>query len=311
MESGFSGGELCGMRCRIHSRRKAGAAILLTLTWNTLAGAQEAGDTPPRIASPDFSSLSPDTSSPGSASREATPKNVAAPCLQPPPLVSWEDYHGPFQKVVGGFARKLELKAVHPPRYKPGTVLCSLEVKDKFTLFVRDTFDPISFFEAAFNAGLDQRSHRDPTFGQGATGYGRRFGADFASQTTWRFFTDFAYPTIFSEDPRYYRLNHGSGRRRFLHAVEHTFVAERDSGKHMFNASQWLGTATAVALNDAYHPGNERGVTPALRVSGYALATGMGFDILREFWPDIAHKLHMPFLDTRERTATETARSPQ
>jgi hypothetical protein len=131
-------------------------------------------------------------------------------------------------------------------------------------------------------------------------GYARRFGADFAGQTTWRFFTDFAYPTIFAEDPRYYRLIHGSGRRRFLHAVEHTFVAQRDSGKHMFNASAWLGTATAVALSDVYHPGNERGLTPAMRAGGYALAGSMGFDILREFWPDIARKLRMPFRDARE-----------
>jgi hypothetical protein len=233
-------------------------------------------------------------------------------CLAPTSLVRWQDYQGPFQKAVGAFARKLDLKSVHtPPQYKPGTVLCSLKVKDKFTLFVRDTFDPISILGAAFNAGLDQSSNRDHTFGQGTEGYGRRFGADFAGQTTWRFFTDFAYPTIFSEDPRYYRMSHGSGRQRFFHAVEHTFVAQRDSGKHMFNVSQWLGTATAVALNDVYHPGNERGLTPALRVSGYALATGMGFDILREFWPDIAHKLHMPFRDTREQPATVANRSVQ
>ncbi len=109
---------------------------------------------------------------------------MARPCLQPPQLLSWEDYHGPFEKVVGAFARKLELKSVHPPRYKPGTIWCSLEVKDKFTLFVGDTFDPISFFQAAFNAGLDQASNRDPTFGQGAVGYGKRFAADFAGQTT-------------------------------------------------------------------------------------------------------------------------------
>ena len=263
------------------------AEILLTLGWSTTLQAQEVE----------------------SVSQEETTKNVAAPCLEPPPLVSWEDYQGPLEKVVGAFARKLELKSVHAPHYKTGTVLCSLEVKDKFTLFVRDTFEPISFFEAAFNAGLDQASHRDPTFGQGAEGYGRRFGADFAGQTTWRFFTDFAYPTTFSEDPRYYRLIHGSGRQRFFHAVEHTFVAQHDSGKHMFNFSQWLGTATAVGLSDVYHPGNERGLTPALRVSGYALAANMGFDVLREFWPDIAHKLHMPFRETRERQAMEKGRS--
>ncbi len=225
-------------------------------------------------------------------------------CVQPPPLLRWQDYQGPFQKVVGTLARKLELKSVQPPHYKPGTVLCSLEVKDKFTLFVRDTFDPISILEAGFNAGLDQASNRDRTFGQGAEGYGRRFGANFAGQTTWRFFTDFAYPTIFSEDPRYYRLIRGSGRQRLLHAAAHTFVARHDSGAPMFNFSQWLGTASAVALNDVYHPGNERGLAPALQVGGFALATSMGFDILREFWPDIAHKLHMPFRDTRGTPAT-------
>jgi hypothetical protein len=90
-----------------------------------------------------------------------------------------------------------------------------------------------------------------------------------------------------------------------------SFVAQRDNGNHMFNVSKWLGTVTAVGLNDAYHPGNERGFSPALRVGGYALAAGMGFDVLREFWPDIAHKLHMPFRDTRERPAAETDRSPQ
>jgi len=310
------------MRCCPHFRGTARATIFLTLAWGTFGCAQDAaspesaiaGDARPGVALPAASSQDAALAralSPVAASQEETTKNVAAPCLEPPPLLGWEDYHGPFQKVVGAFAGKLELKSVHPPHYRPGTVLCSLEVKDKFMLFVRDTFDPISFFEAAFNAGLDQASNRDPTFGQGAGGYGRRFAADFAGQTTWRFFTDFAYPTIFSEDPRYYRLIHGSGRQRFLHAVEHTFVAQRDSGKHMFNFSHWLGTATAVALNDAYHPGNERGFTPALRVSGYALAAGMGFDVLREFWPDIAHKLHMPFRDTRERLATEAGRSPQ
>jgi hypothetical protein len=302
-------------------RESGRAVVLLILAWSTLARAQDvaspetaiAGGALPAVASPDATSPGadlPDTPLPGSGAPEETTNNVATPCLEPPPtLLRWQDYHGPFQKVVGGFARKLELKSVQPPHYKPGTVLCSLKVKDKFTLFVRDTFDPISFLSAAFDAGLDQASNRDPTFGQGAGAYGKRFGADFAGQTAWRFFADFAYPTIFSEDPRYYRLIHGSGRRRFLHAVEHTFVAQRDSGKHMFNVSQWLTTATAVALNDTYHPGNQRGFTPALRAGGYGLASGMGFDVLREFWPDIARKLRMPFRDMREQPATGPGRS--
>ena len=69
----------------------------------------------------------------------------------------------------------------------------------------------------------------------------------------------------------------------------------------------WL----SLDLSDVYHPGNEGGLSPAMRAGGYALATGIGFDVLREFWPNIAHKLHMPFRDTREGSATGTGHSPQ
>jgi hypothetical protein len=234
---------------------------------------------------------------------EQTIKNTAAPCLEPPPVIRWEDYQGPLQKVVGTFARKLERKSAHTPHYKPDAILCSLEVKDKFMLFVQDTFDPVSFLSAGFNAGLDQAANQDPMFGQGAVGYGRRFGADFAGQTASRFFGDLAYPTLFSEDPRYYRLGHGSAKQRLLHAAEHTLIAHRDSGKRMFNFTEWFGTASAVALNDVYHPGNEPGFGPGARRMGYGVLEDMGFDVLREFWPEMARRLRVPFRDMREQTA--------
>ena len=231
---------------------------------------------------------------------EHTRKNISAPCLEPPPLIRWEEYNGPFRKVVGTLASTLERKSVHSMHYKPGTLLCSLEPKDKFILFLHDSFDPVSLFTAGFNAGLDQAQNNDPSFGHGAQGYAKRFGVGLAGQTSIRFFTDFTYPTIFSEDPRYYRLAQGSARRRFFHAVGHAFVAHRDNGKHMFNFSEWLGTSSAVALGDIYHPGNERGFGPAARRVGYAVGTDMGFDVLREFWPEIARKLKMPFRDKPE-----------
>lgn len=233
-------------------------------------------------------------------SQEETKKSMAAPCVQPPPLVRWQDYEGKFAKVVGTFARKLERKSVHPPHYKPGAVLCTLEVKDKFLLFVQDTIDPVTFLNVGFNAGLDQAQNTDPTFGQGAAGYGKRFGAEFAGQASGEFFKDFVYPTIFSEDPRYYRLAHGSAKRRFFHALEHAFVAYREDGTRMFNASEWLGTTSAAVLSNTYHPGNRRGFAPAAQRVGYAIVQDMGFDVLREFWPEFAHKFKLPFRDQHE-----------
>jgi hypothetical protein len=242
------------------------------------------------------------SSAPKEIQQVETQQNAAAACLQPAPLVAWEDYRGPFQKLAGTFARKLERKSAHPLHYKPDAVLCSLMLKDKFMLFVADTKDPVSFLSSAFNAGIAQATNQDPTFGQGWGGYSKRFSADFASQTTTRFLMDFAYPTIFSEDPRYYRSGRGGPRTRLFHALEHAFVAHRDNGSRMVNLTEWIGTTTAVVVNNVYHPGNERGFGPTAEAVGFSVAADMGFDVLREFWPEIAHKLKIPFRDRELQT---------
>jgi len=236
--------------------------------------------------------------------QEEVRKNPAAPCVEPPPVVSLEDYQGPLAKAVGVFARHLELKSVHNPHYKPGAVLCTLKPKDKFLIFVQDTVDPVTFLTAGFNAGLDQAQDNDPSYGQGAAGYGKRFAANIAGQATSEFFKDFAYPTLFSTDPRYYRLAHGPAGKRFLHALGHAFVAHREDGTHTFNTPEWLGTTTAVLLSNTYHPDNERGFVPTVRRVGLSVAQDMGFDVLREFWPEVAHKLKLPFRDQNEPTQT-------
>jgi len=231
---------------------------------------------------------------------QAAQEKPAISCIQPPPLVGWQDYNGPLAKTVGAFARKLERKAVQPPHYKPGVKLCSLEPGAKFVLFMHDSSDPISVLAAGFNAGLDQASNKDPTFGQGGSGYGRRFAANFAGQTASRFMGDFLYPTIFSEDPRYYRMGQGSTRARLFHAMSHTVVARRDNGNLMFNFSEWLATGSSVALNNLYHPGNQPGVAAATRRGAYSVLMDMGFDVLREFWPEVARKFNLPFRGVRE-----------
>jgi hypothetical protein len=275
-------GEHAGFRPIVRNaarfRASVGIALLAVLTWVGTSCAQES-------PLPQQSVLS----------QQQTTNPTATPCVKPPPMVTLEEYNGPLHKTVGLFARDLNRKAVHPPHYKPGLALCSLEVKDKFLLFISDSFDPVTFMAAGFNAGLSQATNQDPTFGQGAAGYGKRFGASFADQVSLKFFMDFAYPSIFHEDPRYYRLIHGSSGRRLLHAIDHAFVAQRDNGNRMFNVSEWLGTASVSALSNMYHPGNERGFAPAAQLVGYSIAEDIGFDVLREFWPEIARKFRLPF----------------
>jgi len=215
-------------------------------------------------------------------------------------MVRWQDYQGPFNKTVGVFARRLERTSVHPPHYKPGELLCSLTTKGKFLLFVEETVDPVTFLGAAVSAGIDQAEDTDPSFGHGASGYSERFAVELADDASSEFFKEFAYPAIFSEDPRYYRLGHGTNRQRLAHALEHVVIAHQENGKRMFNFSEWLGTMSAVALGDVYHPNNKPGFAPAAQNVGYAFLQDMGFDVLREFWPEVARKFKLPFRDQNE-----------
>ncbi len=224
---------------------------------------------------------------------EAT-KNATQPCFAPAPLPRLSDYNGPLKKTVGVFARALERKSVHQAHYKPGSALCSLQLDDKFLLFVADSIDPANFLGVGIDAGFDQRSNRDPTFGQGAEGYAKRFGADLASSVSSKFFKDFAYPALFREDPRYYRLGRGSSGKRLLHAAGHLFVAHRENGTRMFNYSEWLGSVSSAALSNVYHPGNSRGAANVAKMTAYNFAFDVGFDVLREFWPEISRKLKLP-----------------
>ena len=223
------------------------------------------------------------------------------PCVQPPHTVSWQDYEGPFAKFIGIFARKLEYKSVHSPHYQPGSVLCTLTIEDKFVFFLEDSVQPANFLTAGFNAGISQAENNDPSYGQGAAGYGKRFGASLAGQASGEFFKDFIYPTIFSEDPRYYRMAHGSKEKRLFHALSHSVIAYRDKdATKMFNFSEWLGTASAVVLANSYHPDNRRGVGPAAERIGVSVGSDAGFDVLREFWPEVARKFKLPFRDRNE-----------
>ena len=215
-------------------------------------------------------------------------------------MVSWTDYQGPFQKTVGVFGQRLDRRSVHAPHYIPGAKLCTLSFRDKFILFAQDTIDPVTFISAGFDSGISQTENDDPSFGQGFAGYGHRFGVNLIDQASSDFFKDFAFPSIFSEDPRYYRLIHGGTGKRLVHALEHSVLAYREDGTRMFNFSEWLGTSSAIAMSNTYHPDNRRGFSPAAERVGYSVSSDAGFDVLREFWPEIARKFKLPFRDQHE-----------
>jgi hypothetical protein len=231
---------------------------------------------------------------------------VQAPCAKRAEPFDVDDYDGPFNQLIGRFSQKLDRVTVHAPRHHTSLKPCALSAGEKFRLFVDDSIDPINFVGDTWDAGTGQLQHTDPSYGQGAAGYSKRVAAEAADNATGDFFGMFVYPTIFHQDPRYYRVGNGSVQGRLGHALEHSFVATSDSGKHKFNYSEWCTTVTTKLVTNLYHPDNPRGLGPTSRRVGFSVANDMGWDVLREFWPEIAHKLKLPFRTHEEYDAVRT-----
>ena len=168
--------------------------------------------------------------------------------------------------------------------YKP------LTAGEKFKIATEDSLDRGTFAMAAAFGGLGQLTNGNKSFGQGAGGFGRYFGASYGDLFIGNYMSEAVFPTIVHQDPRYFRRGTGSGRSRLVYALSRVLRTQRDSGGAQFNYSEWLGNATAVAISNAYYP-DQRSAGNA--VSKLAMQVGVDAfgNVLKEFWPDLLRKL--------------------
>jgi len=166
-----------------------------------------------------------------------------------------------------------------------------LSTKQKAELMARTMYDPFTFVAAGLTAGVGQASDSFAAYGQGASGYGKRYGAALADGADSNLWSNFIYPVIFKQDPRYFRVGEGPIKPRIYSAFKQEFVARKDSGGYTFHFSNVLGAFTAGTISNTYYPQDDRGV--GLTVSRASIALGYGClgDIFLEFWPDIQAKL--------------------
>jgi hypothetical protein len=167
-----------------------------------------------------------------------------------------------------------------------------LTVGQKFKVVARGSFDYIQIPWYAALAGISQAENSEPGYGQGAEGYGKRFGAAFADGTIENFMTSAIYPSLFRQDPRFFQESQGGFWHRTKYAVSRIFVTRTDSGHQQFNFSEILGSASAAAISTySYHPSADRTLPNTASVWG----TQVGYDtityVVKEFWPDIRRKL--------------------
>jgi len=190
------------------------------------------------------------------------------------------------------------------PNYRTSPSLHSYEPMtsgQKFKLASQDAFDRGTVALAAVFAGEGQLTNSNPSFGQGAAGFGRYFGTAFGDFVIGDYMTESVFPTLLHQDPRYFRRGTGSGWSRLGYAMEQIFWTHRDAGGTQFNYSEVIGNSTAVAISNAYYADN-RTAGDGVSKLGIQIGVDMAGNILKEFWPDFERKFRRKHARTQEPT---------
>jgi hypothetical protein len=176
--------------------------------------------------------------------------------------------------------------------------------KQKLTIAVKDTFDYPLMGVAAFYASLYQLEDSHPQFNQGLKGYARRLGTSYTDQVTGNMLSEGILPTLFHEDPRYFRLGEGTISHRVTYALTRIFVTRTDSGGKSFNFAEVIGNGTSAGISLSYYS-DSRDVKDYLQIWGSSLATDAISQVLKELWPDVKRKYFH-----RNKSAAPLAASP-
>jgi hypothetical protein len=163
----------------------------------------------------------------------------------------------------------------------------------KFKVVGRSLIDPSEFVLIAFVAGLGQASNSDPSYGQGAEGYGKRYAIAYADNAIENFMASAVLPSLLHQDPRYYQLGHGGFLKRAGHAISRVVITRSDSGQRQFNYSEVFGAGMAAAISTyGYHPTRQRDAGTVVSVWGSQIGWDVGTYMIKEFWPDLRRKHH-------------------
>ncbi len=158
-----------------------------------------------------------------------------------------------------------------------------LTPKQKFELAWKTTIDPVTFVMTGAIAGIEQAENQFSAYGQGAQGYGKRYGAAYADQVTGTFLGGALLPALMKQDPRYFYKGIGSTRSRILYAIANSVICKGDNGHWQFNYSGILGGLASGGISNLYYPPKDRGAGLVFENEGIGIGGTAVTNLIQEF----------------------------
>jgi Carboxypeptidase regulatory-like domain len=158
-----------------------------------------------------------------------------------------------------------------------------LTPKQKFELAWKTTIDPVTFVIVGATAGYEQAENQFSGYGQGASGYGKRYGAAYADTITGTFIGGALFPALMKQDPRYFYKGTGSTRSRVLYAIANAVICKGDNGHWQFNYSGISGGLVAGGISNLYYPPKDRGAGLVFENEGIGVGGTAVTNLIQEF----------------------------
>jgi hypothetical protein len=166
-----------------------------------------------------------------------------------------------------------------------------LTPREKMKVAIDDSFDPSAFLVAGIFAGLSRVQNQYPSFGTGGLGLAKYYGGAFADQAVGNIMTEGLFPIALHQDPRYFVKGTGGFWKRTEYAISREVITRGDDGRDHFNTSELAGNAVAAGISNLYYPAADRSFGNTANKWGQQIALDTFFNVAKEFWPDVRHKL--------------------
>jgi len=176
------------------------------------------------------------------------------------------------------------------PNYRAvsaNTYLPPIGFKSELWLATQDTFDYSDFIFVGGLAGIAMAGKSQPSFGQGAEGFGKYYWHVFVDGSIENYMTEAIVPAATREDPRYYTMGKGGLFKRTGYAVSRLFITKTNAGKSTFNLSEVVGAGAAAGIGNWYYPAEFNPWVKTYQRWGTQVGLDGLFNVLKEFWPDI------------------------
>jgi hypothetical protein len=163
--------------------------------------------------------------------------------------------------------------------------------REAFKIATENSFDYSSFVFVGMTSLLAEGTNAHPQLGKGIPGFWAYSWRGWVDKTDGNYFVDWAMPTVFHQDERYYAMGEGGVVRRGIYAATRIFITPNYHGKNGFNTSEVLGRGISQAISLTYYPSQTQTASGFSEKYAYALGRDALTNVFRELWPDINQHL--------------------